>query len=146
MGAEARRILVLPERVGRVDRALRVSKLTGHRSIPETLSRGEVTVDANALWHTSDALACMGLDADYRGPHPGSDAPIDVVPVGRGLSGPPSNQIGSIAGIAGIRPLAWAIANRRSIAARPSRPSASVKSLTYMRTNRRQVSLSIPRP
>jgi len=55
------------------------------------LSRGEVTVDANALWHTSDALACMGLDADYRGPHPisgGSDAPLDVVPVGRGLSRP----------------------------------------------------------
>src|SRR5207249_7282505 len=45
--------------------------------------------------------------------------------------GPPSNQIGSIAGIAGIRPWAWAIANRRSIAARPSRPSASVKSFTY---------------
>ena len=91
MGAEARRILVLPERVGRVDRALRVSKLTGHRSIPETLSHGEVTVDANALWHTSDALACMGLDADYRGPHPisgGSDAPIEVVPGGRGLSRP----------------------------------------------------------
>ena len=55
------------------------------------LSRTEVTVDANALWHTSDALACMGLDADYRGPHPisgGSDAPLDVVPVGRGLSRP----------------------------------------------------------
>ena len=55
------------------------------------LSRGEVTVDANALWHTSDALACMGLDADYRGPHPisgGSDAPIEVVPGGRGLSRP----------------------------------------------------------
>src|SRR5439155_11601829 len=59
-------------------------------SAPRT-ARGRASVDANALWHTSDALACMGLDADYRGPHPisgGSDAPIEVVPGGRGLSRP----------------------------------------------------------
>ena len=60
------------------------------RSAPRP-ARGRASVDANALWHTSDALACMGLDADYRGPHPisgGSDAPIEVVPGGRGLTRP----------------------------------------------------------
>src|SRR5439155_15334595 len=49
-------------------------------------------LNANEMWHSPDALACIGIDETYRGPHPisgGSDAPIDVVSNGRGLSRPP---------------------------------------------------------
>src|SRR5439155_22379579 len=65
------------------------------------LAKGEVTVNANEMWHSPDALACIGIDETYRGPHPisgGSDAPIDVVSNGRGLSGPPISIIKKLGG------------------------------------------------
>ena len=56
------------------------------------LSKGEVTVNANDYWQTPGALACIGIDETYRGPHPisgGSDAPWGVVSNGQGPSRPP---------------------------------------------------------
>src|SRR5205809_256638 len=55
-------------------------------------------------------------------------------------------QIGSIGGTSAISPFRCVSPKSRSIARRPSLPRASVRSFTYIKTKRRHVSLSIPRP